>query len=133
VHRDVKRDRLFSTFLRGVTGLDDQAFAVHIGRSVRFVFGLLAIVCLAGCEKQSGEAIVVAKEHIAAAPPISETSRAGPAASPDEVSRSAEQPRSIGDDEITVDGHVMKPDVARHEPRSARVAGRTVARKSSDD
>ena len=87
---------------------------------LRFVFGLLAIVCLAGCEKQSGDAVVVAKEHIAAAPPISETSRAGPAASPNEVSTSAEQPRPIGDDEITVDGYVMKPDVrgTSHDPRA---------------
>jgi hypothetical protein len=30
---------------------------------------------LGGCEKHRGEAIVLAKEHIAAAPPISETSR----------------------------------------------------------
>jgi hypothetical protein len=87
---------------------------------LRFIFGLLAIVCLAGCEKQSGDAVVVAKEHIAAAPPISETSRAGPAASPNEVSTSAEQPRPIGDDEITVDGYVMKPDVrgTSHDPRA---------------
>jgi hypothetical protein len=92
----------------------------HIGRSVAIRFRLLAIVCLAGCEKQSGDAVVVAKEHIAAAPPISETSRAGPAASPNEVSTSAEQPRPIGDDEITVDGYVMKPDVrgTSHDPRA---------------
>lgn len=67
--------------------------------------------CLVGCEKQSGEAVVLAKEHIAAAPPISETSPARPAASPNETSISAEQPRPIGDDEITVDGYVMKPEV----------------------
>jgi hypothetical protein len=89
---------------------------------LRFVFGLLAIVCLAGCEKQSGEAVVLAKEHIAAAPPISKTSRAGPAASPNEVSTSAEQPRPIGDEEITVDGYVMKPDVrgTSHDPRALK-------------
>lgn len=67
--------------------------------------------CLVGCEKQSGEAVVLAKEHIAAAPPISETSPARPAASPNETSISAEQPRPIGDDEITVDGYVMKSEV----------------------
>jgi hypothetical protein len=89
---------------------------------LRFVFRLLAIVCLAGCEKQSGEAVVLAKEHIAAAPPISKTSRAGPAASPNEVSTSAEQPRPIGDEEITVDGYVMKPDVrgTSHDPRALK-------------
>ena len=78
---------------------------------MRFVFGLLAIVCLAGCEKQSGDAVVLAKEHIAAAPPISEMWPGGPAASPNEISSNGEQPRPIGDEEITVDGYVMKPEV----------------------
>jgi hypothetical protein len=72
---------------------------------LRFVPGLLAILCLAACEKQSGEAIVLAKEHIAAAPPASET------ATPNASATSEEQPRPIGDDEITVDGYVMKPEV----------------------
>jgi hypothetical protein len=71
----------------------------------RFVLGLLAIFCLAGCEKQSGEAVVLTKEHIAAAPPASETATASASAT------SEEQPRPIGDDEITVDGYVMKPEV----------------------
>ena len=78
---------------------------------LRFVLGLLAIFCLAACEKQSGKAVVLAKERIAAAPPISETSPAGSPASPHEISTSADQPRPIGDDEITVDGYVMKPEV----------------------
>jgi hypothetical protein len=88
---------------------------------LRFVFGLLAIFCLAGCEKQSGEAIVVVKERIAAAPPIRETSLAGPAASPNEISTSAEL-RPIADDEITVDGYVMKPDVrgTSRDPRALK-------------
>ena len=87
---------------------------------LRFVLGLLAIFCLAGCEKKSGEAIVVAKEYIAAAPPISETSPAGSPASPNEISTTSEEPRSIGDDEITVDGYVMKPEVrgTSHDPRA---------------
>ena len=86
---------------------------------LRFVLRLLAIFCLAGCEKQSGEAVVLAKEHIAAVPPISETSPAGFPASPNEISNSAEQPRPIDDDEITVDGYVMKPEVrgTSHDPR----------------
>ena len=78
---------------------------------LRFVLGLLAIFYLAGCEKHSGEAVVLAKEYIAAAPPISETSPAGSPASPNEISTTSEEPRSIGDDEITVDGYVMKPEV----------------------
>jgi hypothetical protein len=89
---------------------------------LRFVLGLLAIFCLAGCEKQRGEAVVLAKEHIAAAPPISETSPADPAASPSEISNGAEQPRPISDDEITVDGYVMKPDVrgTSRDPRALK-------------
>jgi hypothetical protein len=89
---------------------------------LRFVLGLLAIFYLAGCEKKSGEAIVVAKEYIAAAPPISETSPAGSPASPNEVSTSAEELRPIGDDEITVDGYVMKPDVrgTSRDPRALK-------------
>jgi hypothetical protein len=78
---------------------------------LRFVLGLLAIFCLVGCEKHSGEAVVLAKEHIAAAPPISETSPAGSPASPNEILTTSEELRPIGDDEITVDGYVMKPEV----------------------
>jgi hypothetical protein len=83
---------------------------------LRFVLGLIAIFCLAGCEKQSGEAIVLTKEHIAAAPPASET--ATPSASP----TSDEQPRPIGDDEITVDGYVMKPEMrgTSRDPRALK-------------
>ena len=54
---------------------------------------------------------MLAKEHIAAAPPISETSPAGSPASPNEISTTSEELRPIGDDEITVDGYVMKPQV----------------------
>jgi hypothetical protein len=49
---------------------------------LRLVIGVISIFFLAGCEKQSGEAIVLAKEHIAAAP--SETATAQHMASPDE-------------------------------------------------
>ena len=89
---------------------------------LRFALGLLAIFCLAGCEKHSGDAIVLTKEHIAAAPPISETSPAGSPASPNEISTTSEQLRPIGDDEITVDGYVMKPEVrgTSHDPRALK-------------
>ena len=89
---------------------------------LRFVLGLLAIFYLAGCEKHSGEAVVFAKEYIAAAPPIGETSPAGSPASPNEVSTSAEELRPIGDDEITADGYVMKPEVrgTSHDPRALK-------------
>ena len=94
----------------------------HIGVVLRFLLGLLAIFCLAGCEKKSGEAIVLAKEYIAAAPPISETSPDGSPASPSEISTASEEPRSIGDDEITVDGYVMKPEVrgTSRDPRALK-------------
>jgi hypothetical protein len=89
---------------------------------LRFVFGLLAIFCLAGCEKQSGDAIVLAKEHIAAAPPISEASPAGSPASPNEISTTHEELRPIDDDEITVGGYVMKPEVrgTSRDPRALK-------------
>jgi hypothetical protein len=89
---------------------------------LRFLLGLLAIFYLAGCEKHSGEAIVLAKEHIAAAPPISETSPAASPASPNEISTSAGEMRPIGDDEITVDGYVMKPEMrgTSRDPRALK-------------
>jgi len=78
--------------------------------------------CLGGCEKYSGKAIVLAKEHIAAAPPNSETSPAGSPASPNEISTASEELRPIGDDEITVDGYVMKPEVrgTSRDPRALK-------------
>ena len=78
--------------------------------------------CLSGCERHSGKAIVLAKEHIAAAPPISEASPAGSAASPNEISPTSEKLRPIGDDEITVDGYVMKPEVrgTSRDPRALK-------------
>jgi hypothetical protein len=66
---------------------------------------LLLMMCLVGCEKKSGEAVVLAKEHIAAAPPNPETPNPQSSAGPNE------QLRPIADDEITLDGYVMKPEV----------------------
>jgi hypothetical protein len=98
---------------------------VHIGVVLRFILGLLAMFCLAGCEKHSGEAIVLTKEHIAAAPPIAETPYPVNAKAPAEPvvnSNSDEQLRPIGDDEITVDGYVMKPELrgTSHDPRALK-------------
>ena len=58
-----------------------------------------------GCEKKSGEAIVLTKEHVDAALPAGETPNAQSAQGLDE------KPRPIADDEITVDGYVMKPEM----------------------
>jgi len=77
----------------------------------------LLIIGVTGCEKKSGEAVVLAKEHIAAAPPpIRETPNAQHVANPNE------QPRPIGDNEITVDGYVMKPEVrgTSRDPRALK-------------
>jgi hypothetical protein len=74
------------------------------------------IICVTGCEKKNGEAVVLAKEHIAAAPPIPETPSVQSAPGPDD------QPRPIADDEITVDGYVMKPEVrgTSRDPRALK-------------
>ena len=55
--------------------------------------------------KESGEAIVLTKEHVDAALPAGETPNAQSAQGLDE------KPRPIADDEITVDGYVMKPEM----------------------
>src|SRR5205809_2942106 len=64
----------------------------------------LLLIGFTGCEKKSGEAVVIAKEHIDAAPPTAETPNSQSAPSPDE------QLRPMRDDEIAVDGYVMKPE-----------------------
>ena len=99
---------------------------------LEFALGLLvisleviAVLCLAGCEKQSGQAVVLAKEHIAAALPIATTPHLESSERPAEPfvdSNNDEQPRPIGDDEITVDGYVMKPEVrgTNRDPRALK-------------
>jgi hypothetical protein len=74
------------------------------------------IIAVTGCEKKSGEAVVLAKEHIDAALPTAETPNTQSAPSPDE------QPRPIADDEITVDGYAMKPEVrgTSRDPRALK-------------
>jgi len=66
---------------------------------------LSLIIGLSGCEKKSGEAVVLSKEHIDAAVPTAETPNAQSAPSPDE------QLRPMADDEIAVDGYMMKPEL----------------------
>ena len=87
-----------------------------------FAVAVLLMMCLVGCEKKSGEAVVLAKEHIAAAPPNAETPTAQSAAGPNE------QLRPVADDEITVDGHVMKPEVrgTSRDPRALQAEQRLV-------
>lgn len=92
---------------------------------------LLLMIGLTGCEKKSGYAVVLAKEHIDAAPPNTETPKVGlalprepdvspsggqgtarPTGTQGESDPSATvEIRPMGDDEIAVDGYVMKPEV----------------------
>ena len=73
----------------------------------------LLLIAFTGCEKKSGEAVVLAKEHIDAALPTAETPTTESTPSPDE------QLRPMADDEIAVDGYVMKPE-ARGTSRDPR-------------
>jgi len=62
-------------------------------------------MAMAGCEKNRGEALVLSKEHIDAAPPTTETPKAQSDSSP------KVEIREMADDEIAVEGYVMKPEV----------------------
>ena len=79
-----------------------------------FVIVVLVTVGMVGCEKKSGDAVVLAREHIAAALPIAETPNAQSM-----ITRKAEI-RPMADDEIAVDGYVMKPEACgtSHDPRA---------------
>lgn len=69
------------------------------------VVAVFLIVAVTGCEKKHGEAVVLSKEHIDAAPPIKETPNAQSATTPEA------ELRPMADDETAVDGYVMKPEV----------------------
>ena len=64
----------------------------------------LLMIGATGCEKKSGEAVLLAKEHIDAALPTAETPNAQSVPSPNE------QLRPMRDDETAVDGYMMKPE-----------------------
>jgi hypothetical protein len=72
------------------------------------------IIGVTGCQKNSGEAVVLAKEHIDAALATVGTPHAQSGSSPDA------QLRPMADDEIAVDGYVMKPQArgTSHDPRA---------------
>jgi hypothetical protein len=92
------------------------------------------MIAVTGCDKKSGYAMVLSKEHIAAAPPTEET----PSMSPSNVPRRAAagpagtqtesdpgpnvEIRPMSDDEIDVDGHVMKPELrgTSRDPRALK-------------
>jgi len=74
------------------------------------------MIVMTSCEKNSSEAVVLAKEHIDAAPPNAETPNAQ--SKPD----SEPQIRPMADDEIAVEGYVMKPEVrgTSRDPRALK-------------
>ena len=78
-----------------------------------YVVAAFLIIALTGCEKNNGEAIVLAKEHIDAALPNTETPSTESTPSPDA------KLRPMADDEVAVDGYVMKPE-ARGTSRDPR-------------
>lgn len=66
----------------------------------RCSFAAVAVLLIAGCQKNEGQAVVLSKEHVAAAeakPPAPASGDAGPQAA-----------REMARDEIAVDGVVMK-------------------------
>ena len=81
--------------------------------SVSRVVAAFLVITVTGCEKNSGQAVVLAKEHIDAALPAAESPNTESTPSPDA------QLRPIADDEIAVDGYVMKPE-ARGTSRDPR-------------
>ena len=71
--------------------------------ALRLTLVLIAAASLAACEKRSGEAVVLGKEHIDAVVQ---------SATPDNVeNESGPVVRPMRDDEITVDSYVMKREV----------------------
>jgi hypothetical protein len=81
-----------------------------------YVVAAFLIIPFTGCDKKSGEAVVLSKEHIDAALPTAETPNAQSGPSP------SEQLRPMADDEIAVDGYVMKPEarVTSRDPRALK-------------
>jgi hypothetical protein len=81
-----------------------------------YVCAAVLIIVMTSCEKKSGEAVVLAKEHIDAAPPDSGTPK------PQSESSPAVEIREMADDEIAVDGRVMKPEVrgTSRDPRALK-------------
>jgi hypothetical protein len=80
------------------------------------VIAAFLVIAITGCEKNGGQAVVLAKEHIDAALPTAETSNPETTPSPDE------QLRPMAGDEIAVDGYVMKPEArgTSRDPRALR-------------
>jgi hypothetical protein len=80
------------------------------------VVAAFLVIAFVSCEKNSGDAVVLAKEHIDAARQTAETPNSQSASGSDE------QVRPMADDEIAVDGYVMKPEVrgTSRDPRALK-------------
>jgi hypothetical protein len=74
------------------------------------------IITATGCEKNRGEGVVLAKEHIDAALPNTKTPK------PESEPESTPEIRPMADDEIAVDGYVMKPEArgTSSDPRASQ-------------
>jgi hypothetical protein len=72
----------------------------------------MALAAFAGCSRKSGEAIVLEKEHIAAAEkPVTPSATPASEPSPDFTPSEDETPRPLAPDEIEVDGYAMKKNL----------------------
>jgi hypothetical protein len=78
-----------------------------------YVVAAFLILAAVGCDKNSGEAVVLSKEHIDAALPTTETPTTESTPGPDA------EIRPMADDEIAVDGYVMTAE-ARGTSRDPR-------------
>jgi hypothetical protein len=96
------------------------------------IAGLIAILTFTGCWKKSGQAVVLEKEHIAAAEPTptpapgpeQSSSPNGSTSSPSESPANAVEyeTRELAEDEIVVETYVMKKDArgTSRDPRATR-------------
>jgi hypothetical protein len=96
------------------------------------IAGLIVILTFSGCWKKSGQAVVLEKEHIAAAEPTptpaaaAEQSARPNASSPSPGESPAEEgryeTRELAEDEIVVETYVMKKDArgTSRDPRATR-------------
>ena len=77
-------------------------------RATLHAIGLAVLVSLTGCNKKTGEAIVLEKEHIAAQESPAPTPQPTPDVSPAPgVEEEEAKPRELRPNEIDVDGYVM--------------------------
>ena len=104
-------------------GVKTKLPTVHNCIVAHFVAGSFVVFCVSGCEKQSGEAVVLAKEHIAAASGAAQTpGRESNKIATEAGADAADHVRPLTDDEITIDSYVMQPEVrgTSRDPRALK-------------